>query len=201
MSNKLVMVTGGARSGKSTFAEQLSEQWGTKATYIATAQAFDAEMQERISMHRKRRGPGWITREAPFDVVTVLREASAETPVILLDCLTLYVTNHLLRNIQGEQPEMMCSKDCVEVVMKAVRDLTVAAKSVSATVIVVTNEVGMGIVPDNVLSRAFRDVAGFANQCLAEAADEVYIVVSGIPLKLKSSANNECLKGEVVKNG
>jgi len=196
MKNKLILVTGGARSGKSNFAEQLSGRLGTKVTYIATAQADDDEMKVRIRMHQARRVPGWITREAPFDTATALREASAETSVILLDCLTLYVTNHLLQNVPDGDYENLPTAACTTAVMKAVQDLTEAAKESPATVIIVTNEVGMGIVPNNALSRIFRDVAGFANQCLAAAADEVYLLVSGIPLKIKPFSQSVCVEGE-----
>lgn len=196
MKNKLILVTGGARSGKSTFAEQLAGQLGTQVTYIATAQAYDDEMQVRIRLHQARRGEGWITREAPFDAASALREASAETAVILLDCLTLYVTNHLLQTVPGGDDQNLPTETCTAAVMKVVQDLAEAAKGVPATVIIVTNEVGMGIVPDNALSRMFRDIAGFANQCLADAADEVYLLVSGIPLKIKPSSQSACVEGE-----
>jgi len=184
--NKLILVTGGARSGKSRFAEELANQFGQPVTYIATAQIYDTEMQERVSLHRARRPEQWITVEAPFDAAERLREAGRVTPVVLLDCLTLFVTNHLLRATPPDDAAGDKQRKQRERVWTAVEELVSAAKSVPACVLVVTNEVGWGIVPDNVLSRLFRDVAGLANQRLAAAADDVYMLVSGLPLRLKS---------------
>lgn len=184
--NKLILITGGARSGKSRFAEQLANQLGKPVTYIATAQICDAEMQERVSLHRERRPELWVTVEAPVDAAKRLREAGQVTPVILLDCLTLFVTNHLLQEIPPDVAAGSEQRKHLDRVLTAVEDLVSAAKSVPACVIVVTNEVGWGIVPDNVLSRLFRDVAGLANQRLAAAADDVYMMVSGLALQLKS---------------
>lgn len=182
--NRLILVTGGARSGKSTFAEQLAEQQGKPITYLATAQIYDAEMQERVRVHKERRADFWLTREAPFDAAVQLREAANNTPVILLDCLTLFMSNHLLREIPSDYSAGK-HQQCRDKVLAAVEELIAAAKSAPAWVIVVTNEVGLGIVPDNVLGRVFRDLAGIANQRMAAAADEVYLVVSGLPLQIK----------------
>ena len=184
--NRLILITGGARSGKSRFAEQLANQFGKPVTYIATAQICDAEMQERVSLHRERRPELWVTVEAPVDAAKRLREAGQVTPVILLDCLTLFVTNHLLQEIPPDDAAGSEQRKHLDRVLTAVEDLVSAAKSVPACVIVVTNEVGLGIVPDNVLSRLFRDVAGLANQRLVAAADDVYMMVSGLSLQLKS---------------
>jgi adenosylcobinamide kinase / adenosylcobinamide-phosphate guanylyltransferase len=186
--NKLILVTGGARSGKSTFAEQLAEQYGRPITYIATAQVFDEEMRERIRIHRERRAAYWLTVEAPYDAEAVIRRVGMDTPVILVDCLTLFVTNYLLKEVPVDaNSEKYTYQECVPKVLQSVRGLAEAAKSVPGCVIVVTNEVGLGIVPGDPLSRAFRDIAGWANQCIAAAADEVYFVVSGIPMRIKPS--------------
>lgn len=183
--NKLILVTGGARSGKSAYAEQLAEQLGGPGTYIATAQIGDAEMQQRVRAHRERRAEHWVTREAPFDAAAQLKEAGSITPVILLDCLTLFVSNYLLKelpldHVPGDQLQQGMDK-----VLAAVDNLLKAAKAVPACVIIVTNEVGAGIVPDNALSRVFRDLAGIANQRAAAAADEAYLMVSGLSIQIK----------------
>lgn len=183
--NKLILVTGGARSGKSKFAEQMAEQAGLPVTYIATAQIFDEEMRARVQTHQARRAQHWSTREAPFDAAVQVKEAGNATPVILLDCLTLYVSNHLLRGLPDGDVFSEKRHEHVEQVLAAVDQLISAAKSVPARVIIVTNEVGAGIVPDNALSRMFRDAAGLANQRVAAAADEVYVMISGLPLRLK----------------
>lgn len=186
MNNKLVLVTGGARSGKSSFGEMLAEQSGRPISYIATAQIFDEEMKERVRLHRERRAAHWLTCEAPFDAADVLRRHDHQVPVVLLDCLTLFVTNHLLRAIpEDADSQVNTYKEYIPSVVQAVHELVDAVKSVPATVIVVTNEVGLGIVPDNALSRMFRDLAGQANQEMASVADEVYLVVSGIPVRIK----------------
>lgn len=182
---KLILITGGARSGKSAFAEQLAEQLGKPITYIATAQILDNEMQERVRIHKERRAEYWLTREAPFDTAAQLTEAGNSTPVILIDCLTLFVTNHLLNEFAVDDMTKNDQRPRKAKVLAAVEKLVQAAEAVPAHVIVVTNEVGLGIVPDNALSRMFRDVAGLANQRLAAAADEVYLIVSGLPIQIK----------------
>jgi adenosylcobinamide kinase/adenosylcobinamide-phosphate guanylyltransferase len=184
--NKLILITGGARSGKSRFAEELAEQLGKPRTFIATAQIYDEEMQERVRVHKERRAEHWITREAPFDTAAQIIEAGNDTPVILVDCLTLFVTNHLLKELPADHLPGSSQKHYIDKVLKAVDKFVIAAKSVPASVIVVTNEVGSGIVPDNALSRMFRDAAGMANQRLAAVADEVFFMVSGLPVQVKS---------------
>lgn len=184
--NKLILITGGARSGKSIFAEQLAEQLGKPRTFIATAQICDEEMRERVRMHRERRAEYWLTREAPFDTAAQLIEAGSITPVILVDCLTLFVTNHLLKELPADHAPGSSHKHYIDKVLTAVERFATAATTVPAHVIVVTNEVGSGIVPENALSRVFRDVAGIANQRLAAVADEVYFMVSGLPVQIKS---------------
>jgi adenosylcobinamide kinase/adenosylcobinamide-phosphate guanylyltransferase len=177
----LILVTGGARAGKSTFAEQLARQLGgEEVCYLATAEPGDDEMRARITAHRAARPAGWRTVEAPRDVGAVLRGLmipARPTPwVVLLDCLTLLVSNVLLAH-GGE--------DAWPAVEAEITDVLRFAEQ-SVTVIVVTNEVGMGIVPEHRLARVYRDLLGRANQRLASMAAFVYLVVSGIPLEIKS---------------
>ncbi|MGV8950584.1 MAG: bifunctional adenosylcobinamide kinase/adenosylcobinamide-phosphate guanylyltransferase [Cypionkella sp.] len=164
-----ILVTGGARSGKSRIAEARCLSLGQPATYIATAQAWDDEMRARIAEHQARRGPEWVTVAEPLDLLGALRASDGAGPR-LVDCLTLWLTNLMLGDHDWRA---------------AGRDLVAALPAQSSPVVFVTNEVGMGIVPDNALARAFRDAAGSLNQWVAEAADEVILAVSGLPLKVK----------------
>jgi adenosylcobinamide kinase/adenosylcobinamide-phosphate guanylyltransferase len=176
--SKTIFITGGARSGKSTFAEQLALQSGSKLCYVATAQSLDVEMDERISRHQQRRGDNWSTVEAPLDLSRALADNDGRYDAILVDCLTLWLTNLLLLDeVPGKESE--------ERIMAEVQNLAVNLSSTQTPVVIVSNEVGMGIVPENRLARIFRDIAGQANQMVAAAADEAWLVVSGIPLKLK----------------
>ena len=171
MTSGLIYVTGGARSGKSTFAERLaSEHGGEQVTYLATAQAFDDEMTERIGRHRAARPAGWHTLEEPLDLEAVL--ASVEG-VVLLDCLSLWVSNLMLRG------------DSDEAVLRAADEVIFLNQRRDAPLIAVSNEVGLGIVPDNALARRYRDTLGWVNQRFAVASGEAWLLVSGLPVKLK----------------
>ena len=165
----LTLVTGGARSGKSTWAEGLVRRLGRPRRYIATAQAWDDEMADRIARHRAQRGEGWVTVEAPLDLCGALAGARADE-VVLVDCLTLWLSNHLLA---GHDPAAQA---------QALQDALAACP---APVVAVTNEVGWSIVPDNALARAFRDEQGRLNQRLAAQADCVVAVICGLPMALK----------------
>jgi adenosylcobinamide kinase / adenosylcobinamide-phosphate guanylyltransferase len=168
MTGRSILVLGGARSGKSRFAEGLAAGIAGEKTYIATARPGDEEMAARIAAHRHRRGPEWSTLEAPVDVVEALEGASGA--FVLIDCLTLWISNLLLAGIE---------------VAPRIERLAGALPAWPGTVVVVSNEVGLGIVPDNALARRFRDDAGLANQRLAQACDEVVFVAAGLPLTLK----------------
>ena len=166
----VILITGGARSGKSARAEALARSFPDQPPiYIATAEALDAEMEARIAGHRARRGPGWIEREVPLDLVPALI-ASDGGGARLVDCLTLWLSNlmHAERDWQRE-----------------VSELAAALPRLESPVIFVTNEVGLGIVPDNALARSYRDAAGIMNQTIADVADKVEFVVAGLPMKLK----------------
>ncbi len=168
-----IFITGGARSGKSRLAEELAAGYGAPLGYIATGRAGDAEMAERIARHRARRGPAWLTIEEPEDLAGAIRENDGRCNALLVDCVTLWLTNLLLK--WGEVGPSMAE---VERLVRLMPD-------VKTPLILVSNEVGMGIVPENALARAFRDLAGEANEMLARAADEVYVMFSGLPMKLK----------------
>ena len=179
--NKIILITGGARSGKSTFAEKLASSLteGKKA-YIATAQIFDEEMANRVKMHQSRRDDTWVTFESPFKAETSIKDAAGIADVILFDCMTIYISNFLCAY------ESLDDLDNINAALKTlVNKLLDAAKRINGTLIIVTNEVGCGIVPENKLARVFRDCAGIANQMIAAAADEVYLTVCGIPVNLK----------------
>lgn len=165
----LIFVTGGARAGKSTFAQQQAEALGgDEVSFIATAQGLDAEMRERIARHRQERPARWETLEEPLQVPAALHRARHR--VVLLDCLTLWVAN-LMQARQEVLPE--------------VEGLLAVWAETDKTLVVVSNEVGMGIVPENALARAYRDQLGVVNRQVAEAAEAVYLLVAGIPLRLR----------------
>lgn len=176
---KLVLVTGGARSGKSDYALQLAQSLPAPRCFIATCPVVDSEMAERIARHREERaGAEWQTVEEQTDVAAVLR-AHQTDPVCLIDCLTLWVNNLLYH---GEQSGELFS----DAGMRQQCELLIEAAAVhQGTVICVTNEVGMGIVPDNPAARLYRDLVGRCNRMLATAANEVVLVSCGIPLRLK----------------
>ena len=167
----LTLVLGGARSGKSAYAESLVA--GAGAVYVATAVAIDDEMRERIARHRARRGAEWTTVEAPLDLAGALgaRLRNASGAGVLVDCLTVWLGNLLHEGLDID---------------REVRSLLASLAVPTAPVVLVANEVGLGVVPENALARAFRDHAGRLNQALAARADRVVLVTAGIPLVLKS---------------
>ncbi len=214
MSVKSILVTGGARSGKSAFAEKLCKEKGGKIAYIATAQVLDDEMRSRVKLHQDRRPDSWDTFEASTEVgellnVLVNRGLIKKRPLkdsgadvlsdtyfaqknkgiyktIIIDCLTVLTSNIFLSenidwdNATTEQIESIKNK-----VFDEIDSLIDAVVSIQTRVILVTNELGMGIVPENAMARAYRDIAGWVNQRVADRVDEVYLVVSGIPMKIK----------------
>ena len=177
---KIILVTGGARSGKSSFAEKLALKiGGGRAAYIATAQIFDEEMKFRVDVHKARRGDNWQTFEAPFNAEEKISAAGKNFSAILFDCVTIYVSNFLCSaNLDDE-------KFLYDNLRRLIQKLIDAAKNSDATTIFVTNEVGLGIVPENKLARRFRDLAGLANQMLAAQADKVFLTVAGIAVDVK----------------
>ncbi len=183
---EFVLVTGAARSGKSSFAEKLAASLGSHVAYIATAQAFDQEMEDRIKLHRSRRPASWLTIEEPLAVPEILMKYRDSASVILLDCVTLWLSNLLMRELgaDGEPAE-----DCQHRILSRVQDLAEAACLGQATLICVSNEVGWGLVPENKLGRLYRDLAGKANQVLAGEAGRVYLVVAGYPIEIKAAGS------------
>lgn len=174
---KIIFITGGARSGKSSFALKHASVYSGKKAYIATAEPLDNEMQERIEKHRIQRGKEWDAFEEPIMIADVIREIMGRYPVIVLDCLTLWLSNLLTR--QNDENIVEAELEKFAAVLKSFQG------SSGSQLFIVSNEVGMGIVPDNALSRRFRDMAGVLNQRAAEAADEAYLVVSSMPLRIK----------------
>jgi adenosylcobinamide kinase/adenosylcobinamide-phosphate guanylyltransferase len=165
---KSLLILGGARSGKSRYGQAWAEAMPGVLTYIATAQAFDDEMAERIAHHRADRGPRWQTIEAPLDLPGAI--AAVREGAILVDCLTLFVSNLILADRDcGAAGDALCD----------------AVAGCGVPIALIANEVGLGIVPDNALARRFRDEAGWLNQRLAQVCDEVVMVAAGLPLSLK----------------
>lgn len=179
---RLIFLLGGARSGKSRYAEDWARRQGGRVLFVATAQAFDDEMRERIARHRAERPANWATLEAPRGVGPAVMAALAdgEVDTVVLDCLTLLATNALLT-----LPEDCTQEQANAVIQSEVEALLAAVEGSKATWLVVSNEVGMGVVPPYPLGRLFRDGLGRANQQIALAADEVLLLVAGLPWRLK----------------
>ncbi|MGN6450780.1 MAG: bifunctional adenosylcobinamide kinase/adenosylcobinamide-phosphate guanylyltransferase [Brucella intermedia] len=167
---KSVLVLGGARSGKSSYAEKMAQSSGLQPLYLATGRAFDDEMENRIAIHRDRRGSDWQTVEEPLDLVGALTLHVAVDRFVLVDCLTLWLTNL-----------MMAERD----IAAETAGLVAMLPDLAGPVVFVSNEVGFGIVPENRMAREFRDHAGFLHQAVAAVADEVYLIAAGLPLKMK----------------
>lgn len=177
------MVTGGARSGKSAFAERYAAKYGEKIAYIATAQIYDEEMRLRVALHRKRRPKNWDTYEAPYQAEQAITVAAIEHDTILFDCLTIYISNLLCSEQLPKDAE-----DRLDVLKERVETLISHARAAGRRIVFVTNEVGMGIVPQNALAREYRDFSGLANQMIAASADHVYLVISGLAVDVKKIA-------------
>ena len=179
------MVLGGARSGKSTFAEKLAKKIGGKnVTYIATAQAFDQEMEERIAHHKTQRPVDWETIEEPTDIYQAVQRVD-NNQTILIDCLTLYISNLLLKENPEEDLELEKKKNLEEDIVENINQVLKYAEKKEIDLIVVSNEVGQGLVPSYKLGRLFRDISGRVNQYISDKADKVYLTVAGLPLDLK----------------
>lgn len=169
-----MLITGGARSGKSRYAEARALSLGTRLLYLATAEAGDEEMALRIAEHKKRRAKRWTTVEEPLEVERALAAHQGQTDCAVVDCLTLWVSNLLIRRGEAKARE-------------AVATLVEQFPSLDFHLLLVTNEVGWGIVPDNALARRFRDLMGWANQEIGKVATEVALVIAGIPLIVKGA--------------
>lgn len=168
----LIFLTGGARSGKSAYALQCAECYEKKA-FLATAEAFDEEMAARVQKHKEERGTGFYTIEEPMHLDRALREIPGETEVVIVDCLTVWAGNLLYR--LGSSKEVMVFVDRLLDVLQ----------NPPCNIILVSNEVGMGIVPENAMAREFRDITGIINQKVANVSTEAWLLCSGLPVKLK----------------
>lgn len=185
MKSQIILCSGGARSGKSEFAERLALATAGRKAYVATGQAFDEEMIDRIKKHQERRGEIWNNFEVPLHLAKEWKNISQSADVILIDCLTMFTTNHMMAHgsIQGQQD----ANQLEATVLTELETLLGSIKSCEdKTVIFVTNEIGLGIVPDNKLARYFRDIAGRVNRTVATAADKLYLTISGVTIELKS---------------
>jgi adenosylcobinamide kinase / adenosylcobinamide-phosphate guanylyltransferase len=206
--SRLILVTGGARSGKSSFSERLAADRAAppvgagRVTYLATSETLDEEMAARVAAHRAARPAAWTTVECPLEVPAAVRAHAAGTDVFLLDCVTFWTTNLLFSGgaFGGNKPpdkgfnyddSLLSAEEeraAAARVASAVDDLITAVSEMSATLVAVSNEVGLGIVPEYPLARLYRDQLGWANQRLARAAGEVYLLVAGLALDIKALA-------------
>jgi adenosylcobinamide kinase/adenosylcobinamide-phosphate guanylyltransferase len=172
MYKKIIFITGGARSGKSTYTLEDASRLTGKKAYIATAEALDEEMRDRIENHKKQRGKDWDTYEEPLRIAEVIQEIEGKYTAIVIDCLTLWLSNIMQSGLNISQE-----------IAKLIETLRITHHT--SHIYLVSNEVGMGIVPENDMARKFRDMAGILNQKVAEISDEVYLLVAGIPIKIK----------------
>ncbi len=185
---RLVLILGGARSGKSSFAERLAVSTGKSVAFIATATASDDDMRDRIARHQVSRPSDWLTLEEPLDLAGAVWRASAQADVLLLDCITLWLSNWMGHNgNMNEEDELALKATYTEGVLSDINKLLDAAETLGPgkTLIVVSNEVGLGIVPAYPLGRVYRDTLGRVNQRLAQAADRVYLMVAGLGVDIK----------------
>lgn len=180
--SKIILVTGGARSGKSAFAERYAAALPGRHAYVATARIFDEEMAQRIAIHRKRRPSSWQTWEIPQDLPETMERLCQSSDVVLVDCLTLYFSNYLFAH-DGEDDEAI-----IDGALAELQAVLAAFRQDGVMVVLVTNELGCGIVPMEHVSRLYRDLMGKINQAAAAEADEVYLSVCGITTELKHQA-------------
>ncbi len=183
--SKIILVTGGARSGKSGFAEDEIRKLNTETAYIATAIAFDDGMKNRIRKHKLQRPSTWKTYEKPTNVHEIIAEINKNHSACLLDCITVMLTNYMMDELDFDHLSEDILDEFEERVKSKLTLLVDEIEKTDLTFYMVTNEVGSGIVPDNKVSSFFRDLAGRMNQYLARRSDEVYALISGIPVKIK----------------
>ena len=185
MKSTIILCSGGARSGKSEFAEQLALSLKGRKAYVATGQAFDDEMKDRIKKHQLRRGKDWITFEIPLYLHKNWEQIKNVSDVILIDCLTMFTSNHVFAH--GDINTQEDSNRIESIILEELRLLLQEINnSNDKTVIFVTNEIGLGIVPENKLARYFRDITGRVNREVASAANKMYLTISGVTIELKS---------------
>lgn len=185
MKSTIILCSGGARSGKSEFAEQLALSLKGRKAYVATGQAFDDEMKDRIKKHQLRRGKDWITFEIPLHLHENWEQIKNVSDVILIDCLTMFSSNHVFAH-----GDINTQEDANRIESIILKELQLLLQEINnsndKTVIFVTNEIGLGIVPENKLARYFRDITGRVNREVASAANKMYLTISGVTIELKS---------------
>lgn len=185
MSN-IILVTGGARSGKSSFAESLCKSQNNKTAYIATSVAFDDEMKNRVKKHQESRPKEWKTYEIYKDIYSIVEELDQKYNTVIMDCITLMVNNLMFTyNIEMDKATSEELNELENYIKNQLTKLLEAVKKTNLYFVIVSNEIGMGIVPENKLSRIYGDFVGRANQLIGKYSEEVYLVVSGIPMKVK----------------
>lgn len=170
---KIIFILGGARSGKSSFSVKLASGSKKKVAFIATGQAGDYEMKKRILLHKRSRPEHFVTIEEAYDLSGRVRKDAARFDIVIIDCLTLFISNLMLKKYSEEK------------IIKEINDLLLELRKIKAKTIIVSNEVGLGVVPRTRLGRDFRDMAGKVNQTVAKAASSVFFMVSGLPMKVK----------------
>ena len=178
MAKKCIFVLGGARSGKSRYAQELAGELGTKVLFVATGEALDEEMQARIDEHRKARPGSWRTLEIATGIGKQIEKQIGDAEVVIVDCLTLLVSNLLSDKLDYSTAEKQ--------VLSEINELITCRDKLNASFIIVSNEVGMGLVPETRLGRLYRDLLGKANQLIAQHAGEVHFMVTGIPIRVKA---------------
>jgi len=191
--SQIILILGGARSGKSSFAEKIAvELGGDGVVYLATAQALDEEMEDRIKHHQGQRPQSWETIEEPIEVSKVMKDIE-DKKTVLMDCLTLFISNKILQNnkLEDEGSNLQEKFNIEKNIIKEIENIINIAHKKEINLIIVSNEVGQGIVPNNELSRLFRDIAGRANQYTADQADRVFLTIAGYPLDLKEVSLNK----------
>ncbi|MFH1379527.1 MAG: bifunctional adenosylcobinamide kinase/adenosylcobinamide-phosphate guanylyltransferase [bacterium] len=169
----IIFILGGLKSGKSSFAVKEAQDLSPRVAFIASGIAFDAEMSKRISTHQKGRPSSWDTFEEPGRIAELLKTKCKNYPVIIIDCLTLLINN------------LMMDETTDDAILSEITNIVHEIDALNGTVIIIANEVGLGIIPDNALARKFGDLAGIANQIVAQKAEEVYLMTAGVPLKIK----------------
>lgn len=174
---KSILILGGARSGKSNFAQDLASKLGGAVTFVATAEAGDEDMRRRIAEHRRSRPKDWQTVEAQCGISKAIKEQAEQSDVVIIDCITMLISNIMLKPLPNAPVEALA--------LEEIKALISFMSESSATFILVSNEVGMGLVPDNELGRNYRDILGRANQLLAKNASEVYLMMADLPIRLK----------------
>lgn len=182
---KIILVSGATRSGKSSFAESQAHNLDKPVAYLATAEALDEEMINRVKHHQKSRNPDWTTFEEPYAIEAVIKDNHQNYPVWVLDCITLYVSNLLFSQLGKVEGDNLVADDVNDYILQKIDNLISVLKEANIDIFLVTNEIGWGLVPPDPVSRLYRDIAGRVNQKLAEAADEVFVVMLGIPVRIK----------------